>query len=191
MAQTHYVKQRGKGHKGPHPELRCQSCGKPIEVGQPYKWFKMKLSRGGVKKSYHTDCQIPPSHRTTSRMGQIWDAQAGLQIDGLETLDEIQTELQSLAESVREVAEGYTESASNIESGFGHQTEQGYELEDKGQQLESWADDLESFDFSDEEPQREDFDEGDDGQDEYETEREQWLDNMRSEAQNEADNCPV
>jgi phage/plasmid-like protein (TIGR03299 family) len=78
MARTHHVKARRVGKKGEYA-LNCLTCGKPIEYGQPYQYFTMKLSYGGVKKSYHVGCEIPQSHRTTSRMGEIYDAQTDAQ----------------------------------------------------------------------------------------------------------------
>ena len=150
MARTHQVKKSQKQH-------RCSACGQPIEIGQPYKWFKMKLARGGVKKSYHETCTIPPSHRTTSRMGTIWDAQAALDLSGAESFEAIRDELTAFAETVREVANEYTESADNMESGFGHATYQSDELREKGEALESWADDLDQWEFSGEEPDQDDF----------------------------------
>jgi len=159
MARTHFVQQRGRGKKGPFRELRCQSCGKPIEVGQPYKWFKMKSAYGGVKKSYHPDCEIPASHRTTSRMGQVWDAQtaAASDLSSAEDLDGIREALQGFAAEVRQVGEEYTESADNMESGFGHATYQSDELRERGEALEAWADELENWEFSGDEPDQDDF----------------------------------
>ena len=181
MARTHEVKKSQKQH-------RCYGCGQPIEVGQPYKWFKMKMARGGIKKTYHTGCNIPPSHRTTSRMGQIWDAQASLDLSGATSEDEVLTELASFAETVREVATEYSESADNMESGFGHSTYQSDELREKGEALESWADDLENWSFNgDEEPTQ---DEGE-SDDDYEQRVEDWRQEIRDEAQGEVDNCPV
>jgi len=155
MARTHEVKKSQKQH-------RCSACGQPIEVGQPYKWFKMKLSRGGIKKSYHETCTIPPSHRTTSRMGIIWDAQAAVDFSAAEDFDGIRQELETFAETVREVAEEYNESAQNIEDGFGHATYQSDELRERGEALESWADEIEQWDFSGEEPDEGDYETTDD-----------------------------
>jgi hypothetical protein len=188
MAQTHTVAKSQKEH-------RCSACGQPIEVGQPYKWFKMKLARGGVKKSYHPGCNIPPSHRTTSRMGAIYDAQAALNLSGCETVEDVQSELQSFAETVREVAEGYAESADNIESGFQHETYQSQELREKSESLESWADELEQWEFSgDAEPVQDEEDVPDEepeSDDDYEARLDTWRDEVRDDAQNEVDNCPV
>jgi hypothetical protein len=159
MARTHFVQQRGRGKKGPFKELRCSTCGQPIEVGKPYKWFKMKTTYGGIKKSYHPDCEIPASHRTTSRMGAIYDAQTQLGNDlaQAEDFDSIREVLEAFAQEVRQVAEEYGESADNMESGFGHETYQSQELRERSEALEGWADEIEQWDFSGDEPDQDDY----------------------------------
>ena len=156
MAQTHHVAARRVGTRGAY-DLNCRACGQPIQIGEPYKWFKQKQARGGIKKCYHPGCTIPPSHRTTSRMGTIWDAQADLSLDGCESLDDISTAMQEFAETVREVGNEYTESADNMESGFGHETEQSQEIRERGEGLETWAEELESWEFQGEVPEEDDF----------------------------------
>lgn len=193
MARTHSVAARRGNPKRPDAVLTCQTCHQPIEIGQPYKWFKMKLARGGVKKSYHPGCSIPPSHRTTSRMGVIYDAQADLDFSGCESEEDCRAELESFAQTVREVGEEYTESASNIEEGFGHSTFQSEELTERAEALESWADELESWSPDAEEP--DEIDEPDKTEEENEEAREEakeaYLEALREEAQSAADECPV
>lgn len=210
MARTHYVKSRRVGKKGEYV-LRCQTCGESIEYGAPYKYFTMKMSYGGVKKAYHEACSIPASHRTTSRMGEIYDAQEALDLDACEDTDAMQAELASFAEAVRSVAEGYQESADNMESGFGHSTYQSEELAERASSLEDWADTLESVDFEEfEEPgdelrmeicetlpqeddeSEEDYDERIDAEVEVRTDelRDEWLSEQRDLAQQATDECP-
>jgi len=158
MARTTFVKARRVGKKGAY-ELRCNGCGQPIEIGQPYKWFKMKTTYGGIKRSYHPDCEIPPSHRTSSRMGEIYDAQAtlGKDLEAAQDFDGIREALEAFSSVVREVGEGYTESADNMEEGFGHETYQSQEIRERAEGLESWADEIDSWDFSGDEPDQDDF----------------------------------
>lgn len=80
-------------------------------------------------------------------MAAVWQA-----VDGFETFmaswtpedGGVQEELETLAEEVRNVASEYEESASNIVDGFGHETYQSEELQDKAYELEAWADEIES-----------------------------------------------
>jgi len=180
MARVHQVAKRRIGRRGAYA-LRCQSCGGEIEIGEPYKWFKMKQARGGIKKCYHPDCPIPPSHRTTSRLGEIWDAQAALDFYSAEDVDALQALLSDLADAVQSVADQYRGSVTSMEEGFGHRTGQADELEARAEALEGWADELRDWEPDADEP----------GADADEDEREQWLEEIRSEASSAAEECPV
>jgi len=50
------------------------------------------------------------------------------------------------AEAIRELAEAKRESAQNIVDGFGHETSTSDELSDVADQLDTWADEIESTD---------------------------------------------
>jgi len=150
MARTHFVKKSQKA-------TRCLACGQEIPVGSSYQWFKMKTTYGGIKKSYHTSCTIPPSHRTTSRMGQIWDAQAALDLSAAEDFDGLREQMEAFGQEIRQVAEEYSESADNMESGFGHATYQSDELRERAEALENWADEVEQWEFSGDEPDPDDY----------------------------------
>lgn len=165
--------------------MSCRFCGKSIEYGQPYKWFASKIGRMSRRSNYHQGCKIPPSHRTTSKMGTIYDAQEEF-VAG-DSPDEIRNNVSAFAEVVREVAEEYRESAQNMEEGFGHSTYQSDELTDRADQLESWADDLDSVDIEDDEPTEDDLDEDE----ELEDKIEEWLDSQREVAYNAVNESPV
>jgi hypothetical protein len=190
MARLHQVKVRRVGKRGEYT-LRCAACQGEIGYGEPYKWFKRKAARGGVKMSYHPACPIPPSHKTTSRMGLIFDAQLLLYFPACGSVEECQAMLQDFAGIVREVAEEYRESVSSMEEGFGHRTSQADELEERAEALEDWAESLEDWEPEDDEPERDDYPEGDDGDDEHEEDVAHWLDDQRDAAASLADECPV
>jgi hypothetical protein len=145
----------------PLPLERCGACGKAIEIGTPYKWVKPKSGPyGGTKRSRHASCPSwKPSELTSSTaLSSVYAAQenASEQLGKLspeDTADDIRQIVQDAAEGVREGAEAWRESASNIEDGFGHSTYQSDELNEKADTLESAADDLENWD------EIEDFDE--------------------------------
>lgn len=196
MARTHVVKSGKKAR-------RCQACGQQIEVGQSYKWFKMKLTYGGVQKSYHVDCAIPRSHRTSSQhLGTLWDAvdTAESEVDNCESVEGLESVLSAAAEGVREASEGYRESAENIESGFGHPTYVSDELNEKADEIEQFADSLEDVDFDefDEDDAREnataalDNEEADDEEIAAAVEelRDEWLEEQRSKARDALSDCP-
>lgn len=136
----------------PLPMPKCGKCGKTIEVGQPYKWVKTKSGPyGGAKKFRCADCPSwRPSELTGSAaLGTLYGAQEAAEDalgewspeDGVDALGEILT---TLAEGVREAAETYEESASNMEDGFGHETYQSDELRSKAEELNGQADEVES-----------------------------------------------
>jgi hypothetical protein len=187
MARVHQVATRRVGKRGEYV-LRCHRCGQPIEYGAPYKWFKLKQARGGIKRAFHPSCEIRASDRTTSAMGQVWDAQARFDAYACGSVDELHTALEELAGVVREVEAEYREKVENMESGFGHRTSQADELEERAEALEAWADELEEW-----EPSEADEPEQEEGQDdgEHEDAVDAWLDEIRGEADSLASECPV
>ncbi len=185
MATTHFVKgfrgQRKCQHKPEgswqtcgHPKavhdeldheftqapLTCDSCGDPINVGDPYKWIAPRAHRAaqGVKRNRHTTCPAwKPSETTSSQhLATIYAAQeaadASLSTIEVATIDEtvdVAEQLQEIAETFAEevmgAAETYQESADAIEEGFGHETYQSEELAEKAEAVESWAEEASSF----------------------------------------------
>ncbi len=147
MARTNYVNKARKAQGD------CNYCGKPIEAGTSYKWVAIKTSpRSSRRMARHADCPAwKASELTTSSQKSAmlsacesaydaigaWSAE-----DGIDALEEI---VQQAAEGFREAAEMYRESAQNIEDGFGHATYLSDELNEKADQCDSTADDLESW----------------------------------------------
>jgi hypothetical protein len=135
----------------PKPNLTCGKCGNEIEVGQPYKWVKIKSGPYGGRTMVR--CATCPTWRqselTTSNMSGIYAAQERLddELQSVEDYDGLVDLASSLADEIRDVANLYNESADNMEEGFGHSTYQSDELREKGESLESWADEVEGTDF--------------------------------------------
>lgn len=138
----------------PLPPHNCDACGKPIEVGTPYKWIKPKSGPyGGRQRNRHESC--PP--------WQVWDYSDSLSAQasriafeaqnafdqGVESKDDVESILNDAAEQIRELAEQKRESAGNIEDGFGHSTYVSDELNETADSLDSWADDVEGADVPD------------------------------------------
>lgn len=135
----------------PLPPLSCEACGKPIEIGTPYRWVKPKSGPyGGRKRNRHEACPGWRASDLTSSpaLGTLYAAQEAAE-DALgdwdrESLEEAQAIVEALAEGVREAGQVYTEGADNMEDGFGHETYQSSELREKGEALESAADEIET-----------------------------------------------
>lgn len=155
MARTTYVKAAQK------PQGPCEKCQKEIAKGDPYKWVKPRAYRGatGWKRKRCMDCPAWKASELTSsdKLATIYAGQEAA-ADALSDWDHEDAEalrsiLSDYAEALREAGQGYVESADNIESGFGTSTSMSDELREKGEALDSAADELESTDV-------EDFDEG-------------------------------
>lgn len=156
MARTTYVAKARKD------QGNCESCGKPIPAGTPYKWVKPRPHPGAVghKRKRHQTCPDWRSSELTSSpaLSELYGAQESAS-DALaqwdrEDKDALVGILNDLAEGVRSAGEVYRESAQNIEDGFGVRTYQVDELEEKADSLDGSADEVESA-----ADQIEDFDE--------------------------------
>ncbi len=170
----------------------CRVCGKPINVGDPYKWTKPRYKG---KIAAHPDCTIPISMTSSSKMVAVWEEQAGLNRTDPESVAE---GLRILAQTVREVGEEYQESADNQREYF-PDAEQADENEEKAQELDGWADALESAadeaeselgELEELQTERDDPETKQGRADELESEIESKQDEILAHLE-EADNCPV
>ena len=145
MARVTYVKKSQK------PWV-CEKCGKQIEPGQPYKHVSPRSGpwESGRKRVRCADCPTwKPSELTFSKMAGVYAAVESFQEvmaswspeDGASDLEGA---LDELASEVEQVADEYEESANNIVDGFGHETTQSDELQEKADSLRDWADEVRS-----------------------------------------------
>jgi hypothetical protein len=135
----------------PLPNHHCDKCRVEIKVGDPYKWIEPKSGPYGGSKRYRCD-SCPTWHvweystslsaRTAEISFIFWEGQSDW-----ESPEDVSDALNSAAESIRELANEKTESAENMESGFGHETSASEDLKATAQSLESWADELEQLDI--------------------------------------------
>lgn len=138
----------------PLPNRKCDKCGKEIKPGDPYKWTKPKS--GPYGGSMRVRCAACPTWRpseTTSSpaLGTLYAAQEAFDdaLANVESVDDIRSALEELAEGVREAGQVYEESADNMEQGFGHETSLSEELKEKAEALSSAADEIENADLED------------------------------------------
>ena len=136
----------------PLPNRKCGKCGKEIEVGSPYKHISPRSGPYGGRTLYR--CKSCPDWHVWEYSGSLSARLAEIDFNFTEELDAefedtdyVQDALNTAAEAVREIAGEKTEAADNIENGFQHATYQSDELRDQGEQLESWADEIESADI--------------------------------------------
>ena len=145
----------------PKPLLRCDYSGcahesREIALGTSYKWIE---PHGRGMMARHIDCPTwqvwEYSSSLSARIAQIQDGDPDPA--EFDDADGLKGWLESKAEEIRGLAEEKRESASNIEEGFGHETEQSTELNDIADQLDGWADEVEQADIPEApEPEEED-----------------------------------
>lgn len=129
----------------PKPMPKCGKCGITIEVGQPYKWIEPH-GRGQLVR-----CATCPtwnvweySSSLSARIAEITD---GDEVPDFDSTEDAQQWAADKAQQIRDLAAEKQEASDNMESGFGHETEQSNELRDIAEQLEQWADDVEGVDL--------------------------------------------
>jgi hypothetical protein len=134
----------------PLPNYTCDSCGKEIEVGTPYKHITPKSGPyGGRKRTRHESC---PNWQVWEYSSSMSAELARISYDFFEAVgaaespDDVTSALSDAAGEVKEIAEQKREGASNIEEGFGHPTSASEELESIAEQLDEWAEEIESAD---------------------------------------------
>jgi hypothetical protein len=130
----------------PLPNRRCGKCGTEIKVGDPYKWVALGGAYGGHKKYACSSCQFRQSDLTSSdKLSQLYVIQENLEdlLNGEWSQGDLAGALEEASGDANGVAEEYTESADNIEEGFGHETYQSGEIREKAEACEEWASALE------------------------------------------------
>jgi hypothetical protein len=132
----------------PLPNRNCGKCGNEIKVGDPYKHISPRSGPYGGRTLYR--CSECPnwyvweySSSLSARLAEV-SFNFNETLDSAESEDDVQTALNDAAEAVREIASEKEEGADNIESGFGHETQQSEELREIAEQLNSWADEIDS-----------------------------------------------
>jgi hypothetical protein len=139
----------------------CYSCHEDIAEGTAYAWTQP--SRYSARINWHATCPTPPgsmmeaNEKRAAAMAAFengYDAIDELRkydgegegIDTDEFVERIKDEvLNVVGEGVREAAELWRESASNIEDGFGHSTSMSEEFESNADEVESIADEVEGI----------------------------------------------
>lgn len=163
MARLNKVKSFRGTSKTEDGCLTCGKCRTKIEPGMPYQWWANRLpgSRSGSKSVRCMNCTPTAAEMTPGRRGELMRIQddAERQISEWEgdNYDDLEAIANSIAEEIRGLGEELRESAQNIEDGFGHATYQSEELEQRADDIDSQADEIEQCSFDDP-PEAEDQD---------------------------------
>lgn len=166
---------------------RCSRCGDDIAVGDPYRHWKSRYGPRLVR-CMRPECSPRPSElitneelsRLTAAQEDATAAILAASDDDLaeDFVEDLRSALEDAASEAEEVAESYREKQSNIEDGFGHETEQSAEFEEKADQVDSWADELGNADLNE-------YDEDDT------IDRDDWAQSQRDVAQEAVDALDV
>lgn len=151
MARTNYVRRARQRHdrdNNPLPNHKCETCTNEIVPGSPYKWVKPKIGPfGGPKRIRCQDCpDWRPWDLSNSLSAQLSRVSHEFQdrLTGVDSVDDVKQALSEVADEIRGIAEDKRESAQNMEEGFGHATSQSDDLNETADNLDSWADEIES-----------------------------------------------
>jgi hypothetical protein len=193
MARLNHVKSFRGTSKTKDGTITCDSCGDKIKKGDSYLWWANKMGRMSIKRVRCTkdSCRPKPwDYQTTSPhiAGLMMAEDSGSNaVAAVEYADDaeafcsdVASAVQEVADSVREVGEGYSEGASNMEEGFGHPTYQSEELQNKADECESQAAELESWEVGSTEPPERD--EKEESEEDYAQTVDGWVEDVRSEA---------
>jgi hypothetical protein len=188
----------------------CQHCSKEIEVGQAYYYW----SRHRSPKSFtHVECGAPsPTMLSSAKTAVIeeavgavdltsWDPTVPSDWDGNPAsldvgFDDVVSMLTEIADVARDVGSEYESGVDNMPEGL-QQGSTGEAMREVAQELESWADDLESFEPNSNEPEwpeREslsDPEDDDEYRDAIETALSDWADEVRSDAEDKLGDMPT
>lgn len=143
------------------PPLVCElNANHVITPGTPYKHVKLHIgAHQYVRCADCPDWKIWEVSSSLDAQLQQVAYEFGEGLNDVSSEDEVTELLESAANTVREIAEARRESAQSMEDGIGHPTSQSQELEDQADQLESWADEIETAQVPEmPEPEEEDCD---------------------------------
>lgn len=139
MSRVFTIEKSRKSHK-------CGNCGDTIKVGEPYRWTKPRY--GGKKvRCVKPSCKFRQSDLSGAKTAVIYDAIEDAQkvIETAESHEEIQAALQGVAEVARDVGSEYEDANSSWAGG----STSNPEFEEKAEACNSFADELEGWEFSD------------------------------------------
>ena len=129
-------------NKSAKAQGNCVMCGKPIEKGSTYQWIRPFR---GAKQSKHVSCRTWKGSELTSNpnLSEVYRIQENLQEESkLADISTLASLLEDAAGEAEAAADMFRESASNIEEGFGHETQQSAEMNEQADEVEGWATEL-------------------------------------------------
>lgn len=153
---------------------KCGSCGVEINKGDGYHWWKMGFrSNYKYKACLKSECFPSPSSRESSKFATIMAAQETFhsQIDNADSQDVIESLVEDVASAVEEVQSEYQDALDQWEHG-------NEALQEKVDHYDGMVSEIQSFQLTESEPEKEDFS----SDEEFQTAHDEWLEHARQEA---------
>lgn len=172
LARVYNVKKTRK-------EWTCSKCRKTIPVGSPAVNFAVGF-RGRTQYRHDTpECRPKNSDRESSAVATVYAAQEDVDIESLDSLEDISDAVQQVVDALEEVASDYEQN---------EMYEVNEDLHERVDILESSASELGSWDASlDSEPERDDFA----SVEAFEEAHETWLNEVKETAQQAIDDAEL
>lgn len=160
-------------------EWKCSGCGETIPVGSPAVNFAVGF-RGRTQYRHDTlACRPKTSELESSAVASVYAAQEAVDVDSLDSLEEIADAVQQVVDALEEVQSEYENN---------EMFEVNENLQERASVLESSADTLGSWDASlDSEPERDDFTNAD----AFHEAHTAWLEEVKETAQQAIDNIEL
>jgi len=159
----------------------CGKCRATINVGEPVLSFSVGFRGREQRRCDKRECYPTRSERESSMIASVYDAIDETDWSSYDNLEDLQGALGDIAAAMREVASEYENS---------EMFEKNPDLQERAEVLNSAADDLENWQPNDDPPREEDPATWEEYKS-FEDAHEVWLQQMRDEAQQTADEAEL
>lgn len=127
--------------------IHCKNCGVKINTGEKYYfYFKRYSKRSRGAKVVHCASHYPrPSDLTSSKMGEVYDAQqdASRALSGCEDAESMSAILADIISVAESVKEQYEESLENMPEQLRESSDSGQQIQEKIDALDNYIQELE------------------------------------------------
>lgn len=162
----------------------CPICGDALTVGTPYRHFTVGFrSRAKKVRCMKPSCTPTRSQLESSRLAEIYEVIDIANFDGCENEEDIRSVLEEVASAARDLSSEYAEASVNQNTGAVFNQE----AADRGERLEAYADELDSWDPGDEEPEEPENDGSTGAYEAWQENHDMWLQAAKDSAQEKLD----
>lgn len=159
----------------------CGKCGVEVQVGEPVLSFSVGFRGREQRRCDKRECYPTRSERESSMIASVYDTLDNVDWNKAGSVEDLQELLQEVADSMREVAGEYESS---------EMYERNEDLQERVQILNDSAQVLEDWEPEPDEPREDDKNTWDDHES-YDAAHEAWLEIIRQDAQETADQAEL